>query len=170
MDLDRKHDADWYRKQQGQQPHHGLIAQCHHGREPLWFHGHTALHWPLGKLGDFQVLAADRGCAGAREGWWRQSSASQAPGGQLLRPRGSGQRRHWHWPGRGLSAGPPNSRLHNAIHAVVQTDRLVASRSAGALQTCAAQAPTLRVLVPPRARKKTTTIHSGSAARRILPY
>ena len=102
MDLDRKHDADWYRKQQGQQPHHGLIAQCHHGREPLWFHGHTALHWPLGKLGDFQVLAADRGSAGAREGWWRQSSASQAPGGQLLRPRGSGQRRHWHWPGRGL--------------------------------------------------------------------
>jgi len=71
VDLDRKHDADWYRKQQGQQPHHGLIAQCHHGREPLWFHGHTALHWPLGKLGDFQVLAADRGSAGAREGWWR---------------------------------------------------------------------------------------------------
>jgi hypothetical protein len=83
VDLDRKHDADWYRKQQGQQPHHGLIAQCHHGREPLWFPG--TLHW-LGKLRDFQVLAADRGCAGAREGWCRQSSASQASGGQL-RPR-----------------------------------------------------------------------------------
>ena len=94
VDLDRKHDADWYRKQQGQQPHHGLIAQCHHGREPLWFHGHTALHWPLGKLRDFQVLAADRGCAGAREGWWRQSSASQASGGQL-RPRAAPSLAAW---------------------------------------------------------------------------
>ena len=120
MDLDRKHDADWYRKQQGQQPHHGLIAQCHHGREPLWFHGHTALHWPLGKLRDFQVLAADRGCAGAREGWWRQSSASQASGGQL-RPRAAPSLAAWVG-SPSLPAGPPNFRLHNAIHTVVRLE------------------------------------------------